>query len=309
LIRALVLLALILPASYLSAVTPQDVSTFRERCAVCHGADGVGVPGIYPRLRSRVVGIASTAAGRDYLTQVILFGLAGPITVDGVGINGFMPAFADLSDEQVTVLMHYLIEGLQPSDAAGLVAATDVARLRLAKQTPSALYRLRRDIVTEATESSPTNGSPTGRLSGAHEDYVRACQGCHGEDGCTNAAVVPPLKSAVGYFTRSPEGRSYLVEVPGVAFSALDDERLARLLNWVLLTMSPQELAPDFIPYQAGEVGRLRANALVEVTITRTRIFEKLANTSDPRTAHGGGRLSKCDPSGSARPSSASINF
>ena len=298
-IRALVLMAVILPVSGLSAASSQAVSAFRERCAVCHAADGAGVPGIYPRLRGRIGEIASSAAGRDYLIQVILFGLAGPITVDSVGIDGFMPAFADLSDEEVTVLMQYLIEGLQPSDtAAGPVTTSDIARLRLAKETPAGLYRLRMNIVTDATESSLVRGPPTGRLSGAHEDYVRACQGCHGADGCTNAAVVPPLKSAVGYFTRSPEGRSYLVQVPGVAFSALNDERLARLLNWVLLTMSPQELGPDFMPYQAGEVGRLRAHALGEVTVTRARILEKLANTLASRSAHGDGQPAKCVISG-----------
>jgi mono/diheme cytochrome c family protein len=267
----------------LSAQAAPEAITFQQRCAVCHGADGSGVSGIYPRLRGRVTEIASSGAGRDYLMQVILFGLSGPITADEVRIDGVMPPSADLSDEQIAELLEYVIRDLAPSDGtAPSVSATDVARLRAQKPTPSMLRRLRQQLVTTSSESVTLPAS-TSRLRGAREDYVRSCQGCHGEEGCTDAAVVPPLKGAVGYFTRSEEGRAYLVEVPGVALSALSDERLARLVNWVLFTMSPRELVPDFSPYGAAEVRQLRAQALGEVTLTRARLVAALG---DPKPLH-----------------------
>src|SRR5262245_58917235 len=74
------------------------------------------------------------------------------------------------------------------------------------------------------------------------EDYLLHCSGCHGQSGAGVPGVVPPL-SGLSSFLASPEGRAYLVRVPGVAQSSLDDERLAALLNWVMREMSG--VAPD----------------------------------------------------------------
>jgi mono/diheme cytochrome c family protein len=139
--------------------------------------------------------------------------------------------------------------------------------------------------LADETVSSPTRSAASSRLEGAGEDYMRACQGCHGAEGCTDPAVIPPLRGSVGYFTRSAQGREYLVRVPGVALSALDDERLARLLNWMLDTMSAPQVAPDFRPYRTEEVALLRREALTEVVATRARLVEQLAAMSVPREA------------------------
>ena len=274
------------------------ISTFQERCAVCHGSDGNGVPGIYPRLRGRVAHIASSIPGRDYVAQVILFGLTGPLKVDGVEINGVMPAFADLSDEQIAELVGYLSGELDPSHTAidPPISAADVARLRAQKASPYHLHGVREGVVTPELESVETReAAPISGLEPEHRDYMRFCQGCHGENGCNGPAMIPPLLGAVGYFTRTPEGRAYLVRVPGVALSALDDERLARLMNWMLQTMSKPELLSDFRPYQTAEVSRLRKQALTEVTNTRAQLIEKLlTDRSVPRNALEGEGLSRC---------------
>ncbi|MEX2489438.1 MAG: hypothetical protein WD356_07935, partial [Pseudomonadales bacterium] len=64
-------------------------------------------------------------------------------------------------------------------------------------------------------------------------DYQMHCQGCHTPDG-TGAGSVPRMKGEIGVFLDSQEGREFLVRVPGSATSALDDERLAAVLNWII---------------------------------------------------------------------------
>jgi len=90
------------------------------------------------------------------------------------------------------------------------------------------------------------------------EDYLLHCSGCHHADGAGVPGVVPPL-SGLAPFLATPAGRAYLVRVPGVAQSSLDDERLAALLNWVMREMSG--VAPTR-SYDAREVHALRAEPL-----------------------------------------------
>ena len=56
----------------------------------------------------------------------------------------------------------------------------------------------------------------------AQFNYQMFCQGCHTPDGA-GAVTVPRMKDHVGYFLEIPEGREYLVRVPGSATSALND--------------------------------------------------------------------------------------
>src|ERR1700683_2709291 len=57
--------------------------------------------------------------------------------------------------------------------------------------------------------------------------YATNCQGCHGEFG-SSAAEIPTLAGRVGYFTRIPDGRRYLVQVPNVALNANSELTLPR---------------------------------------------------------------------------------
>jgi mono/diheme cytochrome c family protein len=104
--------------------------------------------------------------------------------------------------------------------------------------------------------------------------YATNCQGCHGEVG-RSAAEIPTLAGRVGYFTRIPEGRRYLVQVPNVALNANSDADIAAVLNWVLATYSRAQLPPDFKPYTASEVGELR-QARIDVAATRRGVIDAL---------------------------------
>jgi mono/diheme cytochrome c family protein len=92
----------------------------------------------------------------------------------------------------------------------------------------------------------------------AREDYALHCSGCHHLDGAGVPGVVPPL-TGLGPLLATPAGRAYLVRVPGVAQSALDDARLAALLDWISRELSHVEPSPRFA---ADEVHALREQPL-----------------------------------------------
>jgi mono/diheme cytochrome c family protein len=102
-------------------------------------------------------------------------------------------------------------------------------------------------------------------VPGPAEDYLLHCSGCHQQSGAGVPELVPPL-SGLAPFLATPEGRAYLVRVPGVAQAALDDDRLAALLNWVLREMSGSAPAPA---YDAREVHALRADPLRDAVAAR----------------------------------------
>ena len=106
--------------------------------------------------------------------------------------------------------------------------------------------------------------------------YTMNCWGCHGARGQGVPGRVPRLAGSAGYFTRLPEGRAYLVEVPGVAESPLSDGQVAEVLNWVLETFSREELVRGFVPYTEAEVAQDRKRQLSAVEAVRTALVKRL---------------------------------
>lgn len=79
-------------------------TVFANTCQVCHQANGQGLPRVFPPL-----------AGSDYLMAdkersigVVLRGLQGPITVNGVQYDSVMPPLAQLTDEEVANVLTYV---------------------------------------------------------------------------------------------------------------------------------------------------------------------------------------------------------
>jgi mono/diheme cytochrome c family protein len=107
-------------------------------------------------------------------------------------------------------------------------------------------------------------------------EYALNCQGCHRADGAGTPGSVPPLTGSVARFLGVPGGREYLVQVPGVAQAPLDDATLAAVVNWMLERFDKAHLPPDFAPYGAAEIGRLRAKPLTDVEGVRRRLLEAI---------------------------------
>ncbi len=121
----------------------------------------------------------------------------------------------------------------------------------------------------------------------AHLDYMLHCQGCHMADGSGLEGTVPSLRDQVGLFLATPEGRAYLVQVPGASQALIDDAALARLTNWMVRQFDPEN-TKDFEPYAAAEVGRLRRNPVTNPVAARRRIVAELPRP--PQDASGENR-------------------
>lgn len=116
-------------------------------------------------------------------------------------------------------------------------------------------------------------------------DYMLNCQGCHLPDGAGFAKRnVPRIRGHIAKYLQVVGGREFLIQVPGSAQSDLSDERLARVINWMLIRFSAKELPFDFRPYRAAEVGVLRRTPLIDVKVVRARLLERIARWEAKQT-------------------------
>ena len=111
----------------------------------------------------------------------------------------------------------------------------------------------------------------------AQFNYQMFCQGCHTPDG-SGAKSVPRMKDHVGYFLGTREGREYLVRVPGSATSALDDEQLAEVLNWIIQEFAGDSAEESYERYTTLEVAQLRQQPLNEVEQYRNQLLVEIAS-------------------------------
>jgi cytochrome c5 len=131
-----------------AAQTADHSAVFNDNCSMCHQLGAAGVPGQFPRLAGRAGKIAATAAGRNYLERVVLFGMMGSITVDGTPIaGGVMPSFASLSDQDLAAALNY-ITSLDDSGTlhwqGPAFKAADIAGARAGKPlSPMQVHQLR----------------------------------------------------------------------------------------------------------------------------------------------------------------------
>jgi cytochrome c5 len=129
------------------AQTADHAAVFNNNCSMCHQLGAAGVPGEFPRLAGRAGKIAATAAGRNYLEHVVLFGMMGEVTVDGTPIvGGVMPPFASLSDQDLAAALDYIVS----LDDSGklqwkgpVFKPADLAKARADNLSPAQVHKLR----------------------------------------------------------------------------------------------------------------------------------------------------------------------
>lgn len=116
-------------------------------------------------------------------------------------------------------------------------------------------------------------------------DYLLYCRGCHLISGEGVPPDVPTLIDEIGKIVSIPGGREYIVRVPGVSQSAITDEELAAVLNWVLAELNADTVPDGFEPYTAREVGIARAKLLIDPLKYRASLLKKQTGSepdSDP---------------------------
>ena len=110
-------------------------------------------------------------------------------------------------------------------------------------------------------------------LTTPQSDYVEHCSGCHGMQGNSAPAPIPVLRDRVGYFMCTREGRDYLIRLPNVAYSAIDDnQELADMMNFVVFGLGGASAPRTAKPFTAAEVARLRRDALATQSLIVARM-------------------------------------
>lgn len=101
-------------------------AVYNGKCAVCHQANGQGMPGAFPPLvdSEYVLGDPSVPV------RIVLHGIQGHLEVKGVAYNGAMPAWAtQLTDEEIAAVVTFIRSELG-GNSADPVDAAFVSKLR-----------------------------------------------------------------------------------------------------------------------------------------------------------------------------------
>ena len=91
----------------IAAATPHDLGkrVFTTICQACHQQSGQGVPGVFPPL----AGSEWAQGSEERIIRIVLFGLNGPITVEGKDYNNAMASLGGmLKDEQIANVLTYI---------------------------------------------------------------------------------------------------------------------------------------------------------------------------------------------------------
>lgn len=111
----------------------------------------------------------------------------------------------------------------------------------------------------------------------ARTDYLLHCSGCHGQDGTGKpSAGIPRFTDQVGYFLKLPEGRAFLMQVPGLLSANMPDDRAAAVVTWMIKEFAGPSMPEKLEPYTAEEAKRYKAERPADIMGRRNEIYAKL---------------------------------
>ena len=102
---------------------------YNTYCATCHQINGKGDGTRFPPLENS----EWVKGDRRKLIEIVLKGLSGPITVNGVGFNEVMPPANYLSDDQIALILTYVRANFK-NNLTGVLPG-EVARVRQQSRT------------------------------------------------------------------------------------------------------------------------------------------------------------------------------
>lgn len=111
-------------------------------------------------------------------------------------------------------------------------------------------------------------------------NYQIRCMGCHLADGSGTPGRIPSVRRSLVLFSAAPEGRDYVVRVPGVAQSPLSDADTAALLNWMARNLSDVKVPGNYVDYSEAEVHGLRDRPLAQVKAIRARLWKSIGGAA-----------------------------
>ncbi len=99
---------------------------YKGYCMTCHGPDGEGQPGIYPPLaKSDFI----KKHDKIYILRAVIFGLSGPIKVNGKRYNGVMnPLPKTYTDKDIAAVATYIYNSW--GNPGGVITVEDVKKAK-----------------------------------------------------------------------------------------------------------------------------------------------------------------------------------
>jgi mono/diheme cytochrome c family protein len=135
------------PAGYDATQLQAGARVYARTCMACHQADGRGMPGIFPPLRRHAPRLAQTQAGRTYMMAQVLWGVRGPLAVDGAIFHNLMPPQQGmLTDGEVADVLTYVThawDNCRSFSAPPQFAPAEVAQQRALPRAADAIFAAR----------------------------------------------------------------------------------------------------------------------------------------------------------------------
>jgi mono/diheme cytochrome c family protein len=133
------------------AQTPVDAAAlYASHCIACHQPEGEGTIGIAPAVAGTLAKRAATPEGRDFLAQILITGMSGPITSQGQRYSGNMPSFAIAPDTDLAAALNYVLETFNASPVR--LTAENFAAARARPATPAEVRKTRERLVAQVGE-------------------------------------------------------------------------------------------------------------------------------------------------------------
>ncbi|HEX5787543.1 MAG TPA: cytochrome D1 domain-containing protein [Woeseiaceae bacterium] len=187
-------------------------SAYVANCAACHQPNGQGLAGAFPPLAKSDF----LAREREEVLRAALFGLSGPITVNGVDYNGVMPSMGHLGDQQLADTLTYVFNSWGNDLAA--VSVAEVAAMRVETGNVDRAAGQPHAGATEAELRYRGTASPAGEAARGEQSaegpeltdeeyqlatrvYFERCAGCHGvlRKGATGKPLTPDITREKGH--------------------------------------------------------------------------------------------------------------
>ncbi|MCJ7557913.1 MAG: copper-containing nitrite reductase [Gammaproteobacteria bacterium] len=104
---------------------------FNGTCSVCHQNNGMGLPGVFPPIaRSDFL-----LADKQRVIEVVINGIAGPITVNDEDYNSVMPPMSHLNDDEIANILTYVYNSW--GNQGGVVSIAEVTAVRESTKRPA----------------------------------------------------------------------------------------------------------------------------------------------------------------------------
>jgi nitrite reductase (NO-forming)/hydroxylamine reductase len=185
---------------------------YESNCAACHQPNGQGLAGAFPPLANSDF----LKGNREAVLAAALFGLSGPITVNGQEYNAVMPSMGHLSDDDLAAGLTYVfnswgnsLSSVSPSEVSELRAKLGKQDRAEGERHPGASEGEMRyqgtpsPIPAEETRQMHSTEGPVltdEQYALATQLYFERCAGCHGvlRKGATGKPLTPDISRERG---------------------------------------------------------------------------------------------------------------